>query len=61
MCKKVGKKEAVSMTTVTVEYNKDVFLTELEESLKEMKERRKSKSAKAERSSWRDLFTTEKK
>lgn len=49
------------MTTATVEYNKDIFLAELEESLKEMKEKRKSKTAKTERSSWRDLFTTEKK
>lgn len=61
MCKKIDEKEADSMTTATVEYNKDIFLAELEESLKEMKEKRKSKTAKTERSSWRDLFTTEKK
>lgn len=52
------------MTTATVKYNKDIFLAELEESLKEMKEmkaRRKSKIIKTERSSWRDLFTKEEK
>ncbi|GAA6275904.1 hypothetical protein F170042I7_20900 [Blautia caecimuris] len=42
-------------------YNKEVFLIELEESLKEMKEKRKSKAKKTAQSSWRDLFTTEKK
>lgn len=52
--------EADSMTTVSIEYNKDTFLSELEESLKEMREKRKSKTVKSERSSWRDLFTTEK-
>ena len=61
MCKKIGEKEADSMTTATVEYNKDIFLAELEESLKEMKEKGKSKTVKTKRSSWRDLFTTEKK
>ncbi len=60
MGKKINEKEADSMTTATVEYNKDAFLAELEESLKEMKEKRNSKTAKKERSSWRDLFTAEK-
>ena len=60
MCKKINEKETDSMTTATVEYNKDIFLAELEESLKEMKEKRKFKTVKKERSSWRDLFTTEK-
>lgn len=61
MCKKIDKKEADSMTTATVNYNKNIFLAEFEESLKEMREKRKSKATKIERSSWRDLFTTEKK
>lgn len=60
MYKKINEKEADSMTTVTLEYNKDIFLSELEDSLKEMRNKRKSKTAKTERSSWRDLFTTEK-
>lgn len=60
MGKKINEKEADSMTTATIEHNKDIFLAELEESLKEMKEKRKSQTAKKERSSWRDLFTTEK-
>ena len=59
MCKKTDKREADSMATA--EYNKDIFLTELEESLKEMQEKRKSNTTKTERSSWRDLFTTENK
>lgn len=54
------EKEADSMTTASIEYNKVTFLSELEESLKEMREKRKSKTTKSERSSWRDLFTTEK-
>lgn len=54
------EKEADSMTTATIEYNKDIFLSELEESLKEMRKKRKLKTAKTEQSSWRDLFTTEK-
>lgn len=64
MCKKISEKETDFMTTATVKYNKDIFLAELEESLKEMKEmkaRRKSKIIKTERSSWRDLFTKEEK
>lgn len=60
MYKKINEKEADSMTTVTLEYNKDIFLSELEDSLKEMRNKRKSKTAKTERSSWMDLFTTEK-
>ena len=60
MCKKINEKEAYSMTTANVEYNKDIFLSELEESLKEMRKKRESRTAKKERSSWRDLFTTEK-
>ena len=61
MCKEIGEKEADSMTTATVEYNKDIFLAELEDSLKEMREKRKPKTARTERSSWRDLFTKEEK
>lgn len=61
MCKKIDKKEADSMTSATVQYNKDIFLAELEESLKEMQKKRKHKTKKTDRSSWRDLFTTEKK
>lgn len=61
MCKKIDAKEVDSMSTAIVEYNKDIFLAELEDSLKEMKEKRKSKAVKKERSSWRDLFTKEKK
>lgn len=59
MYKEIEEKEADSMIMSAEKYNKEVFLIELEESLKEMKEKRKSK--KAVQSSWRDLFTTEKK
>lgn len=61
MCKEIEEKEADSMIMSAEKYNKEVFLIELEESLKEMKEKRKSKAKKAAQSSWRDLFTTEKK
>ena len=57
---KVNEKEADSMTFITAEYNKDIFLHELEESLKEMKENKKNRTAKNEQSSWRDLFAKEK-
>lgn len=59
MYKEIEEKEADSMIMSAEKYNKEVFLIELEESLKEMKEKRKSK--KTAQSSWRDLFTTEKK
>lgn len=59
MYKEIEEKEADSMIMSAEKYNKEVFLIELEESLKELKEKRKSK--KAAQSSWRDLFTTEKK
>lgn len=61
MDKKINEKEADSMMTANIEYSKDIFLAELEESLKEMKEKRKSKAEKTKQSSWRDLFITEKK
>jgi hypothetical protein len=61
MCKEIEEKEADSMIMSAEKYNKEVFLIELEESLKEMKEKRKSKAKKTAQSSWRDLFTTEKK
>lgn len=61
MYKEIEEKEADSMIMSAEKYNKEVFLIELEESLKEMKEKRKSKVKKTAQSSWRDLFTTEKK
>ena len=56
---KISKKEAGSMTSTTIEYNKDIFLHELDETLKEMKENKKTRSTKNKQSSWRDLFTKE--
>ena len=43
----IGKRrmETDIITSTTVEYNKDIFLHELEESLKEMKENRKNRTA----------------
>ena len=38
--------ETDAMISTTVEYNKDIFLHELEESLKEMKENRKNRTTK---------------
>ena len=60
MYKEINKREADSMTSITVEYNKDIFLHELEESLKEMKENKKNRATKNKQSSWHDLFTKEK-
>lgn len=44
----IGKRrmETDAMISTTVEYNKDIFLHELEESLKEMKENRKNRTTK---------------
>ena len=46
MCKKIGEKEADSMTTATVEYNKDIFLAELEESFKRDERKKKIQNCK---------------
>ena len=48
------EKEVDSMNA-TVEYNEKTFLAELEESLKEMQEKRKAKNSKSTQSSWHDL------
>ena len=53
-------KEVGSVTTTTVKYNKDIFLSELEDSLKEFRKKREFKTENQKRSSWRDLFTKEK-
>lgn len=45
------------MATVAMEYNEKIFLSELESSLKEMQEKKKSRSSKPAQSSWRELFT----
>lgn len=53
--------EDSSMEAVQVnKYNKQKFLFELEESLKEVKEMKKNKK-KNSNSSWKDLFNTEDK
>lgn len=44
----------------TIEYNEKFFLTELEGSLKEMKEKRKSHNDHLTQPSWRDLFNIDK-
>ena len=46
MCKEIEEKEADSMIMSAEKYNKEVFLIELEESLKEMKEKRNQKLKK---------------
>lgn len=61
MCKKEDEREADSMTTASVEYNKKIFLAELEESLKEMSEKKKCNNTKTKQSSWGDLFAIDKK
>ena len=43
MYKEIEEKEADSMIMSAEKYNKEVFLIELEESLKEMKEKRNQK------------------
>ena len=54
--KKSLEKEAKEMNTVKVDnYNKEQFLYEFKESLKEAKEMKEGKK-KSNDSSWRDLF-----
>lgn len=53
-------KKEVDIMEATVEYNEKVFLTEFEESLKEMKQKKSLKSNKDTQSSWRDLFCVDK-
>ena len=53
------EKEVDSMNA-TVEYNEKTFLAELEESLKEVHEKRKARNSKSTQSSWHDLFNKDK-
>lgn len=57
MDKRKKDKEAESMAMVAMEYNEKIFLSELEGSLKEMQEKKNSRSSKPSQSSWRELFT----
>ncbi len=50
-------KEADTMTATAMEYNEKIFLSELEGSLKEVQEKKKSRNSKPAQSSWRELFT----
>jgi hypothetical protein len=44
----------------TSAYNKKIFLSELESSMKEVKEKKSSKKDQPKQSSWRELFNTDK-
>ncbi len=54
-------KEVGIMERKTNDYNEKVFLSELECSLKEMREKKGAINSNSKKSSWRDLFTMDEK
>ncbi len=54
-------KEVDIMEMKTNDYNEKIFLSELECSLKEMREKKRTINSNSKKSSWRDLFTMDEK